>query len=670
MKFFIKTVAAVMTLSLAFGAVPAYSAESTELSAMAAAKAETAQTSYMYTSAVSKITGTDKDISTSLKLFPQKGVSLNSSFTIELENGVFPEDIANRCVYDSGRKTYDEVINDINEYNNDEISDRIVANALGLCMNTSSPTDELPYKIEYISSNKIKITLICLPESFVNQSGIICRGIPYYNIPIIASAVSDANVYADIQFDMDAFETNEAYFCVGHSDKDVNPAESKRGNHYMYYGAIKTAVGSSFENYYYIRPTNAVPMETEFYINLTNGKFKNDIATAGEYKAGSMTYDEVMADINLWYSDGNISDFDIARVLGACMNTSKSTNELPYKLEYINETCIKVSLAPLPEMIANQAGTIVSSGKPYYFIPIFGELTSGTVYISADSELTDVYTSSLAAAYSNDTYKENAKAVALNGVNDEILVKDSPITNVSLFMQPSAPVKRYDSITVTIKNGTFDKSIEEEGAYKLAAKTYDEIMAELEALGEYDSDNEAARVIAHYKSYNIDQMPYKIDYINEKTIKVSLMQLPKFAVRESGTILSNGIPYYSIPLISKASGTGNVSVTVNFDNTNGFRGNYFSGTIANAEGGPVVRYGAASAGSSENPDGEKLTAGDSAIVLQKVLNGSFKMPIEDVVDDYTAYLDVDLSGKVDAADSSTILQKVLNNSFVMPIERQ
>ena len=645
MKFFTKTAAAVMTLSLIFGAVPAYSAESTDLSTMAATKAETAQTSYIYTTTVSRITSTDKDISTSLKLFPQKGVALDSSFTIELENGTFPEDIGNKCTYGAGSQSYVYVYSDMTELiaENPDNIDNLIARALARCMNTSAPTNELPYNIEYISSNKIKVTLICFPESYVNQSGtIICDGTPYYNIPIIASAVSNANVYADIQFGMVAFETNEAYFCVGHSDKDVNPAESKRGNHYMYYGAIKTAVGG------------------------TNGKFKNDIAAAGEYNAGRMTYDEVMNDINLDY----IYDAAIARVLASCMNTSKRTNELPYKLEYINETCIKVSLAPLPERIANQAGTIVSTGKPYYLIPIFGELTSGTVYISADSELTDVYTSSLAAAYSNDTYKENAKAVALNGVNDEILAKDSPITNVTLFMQPSAPVKRYDSITVTIKNGTFDKSIEEEGAYTSASKTYDEIMAELEALGEYDSDNEAARVIAQYKSYNIDQMPYKIDYINENTIKVSLMQLPKFAVRESGTYLSDGIPYYSIPLISKASGTGNVSVTVNFDNTNGFRGNYFSGTIANAEGGPVARYGAASAGSADNPNGDKLTAGDSAIVLQKVLNGSYKMPIEDVVDDYTAYLDVDLSGKVDAADSSTILQKVLNNSFVMPIEKQ
>lgn len=660
MKFFIKTVAAVMTLSLAFGAVPAYSAESTELSAMAAAKAETAQTSYMYTSAVSKITGTDKDISTSLKLFPQKGVSLNSSFTIELENGVFPEDIANRCVYDSGANTYDEVLDGIfSSYDNGNISDTNLARVLASCMLTSSPTDELPYNIEYISSNKIKVTLIYLPESFVNQSGIICHGIPYYNIPIIASAVSDANVYADIKFGMDAFETDEAYLCIGQSDNDVKHAERTRSNHYMYYGAVKTAVGDSFENYYYIRPTSAVPLGTEFYISLTNGKFKSDIATTGEYNAGNMTYDEVINEIDKY---GYTNDRIIANVLFSCM--SLSTDELPYKLEYINETCIKVSLAPLPEYAANESG-IVSEGKPYYLIPIFGELTSGTAYISADSELTDVYTSSLAAAYSDDTYKENAKAVVLNGVNDEVLVKDSPITNVTLFMQPSAPINKYDSITVTIKNGTFDKSIEEEGAYKSASMTYDEIIAELEDLG----DEYINRILVEALNFQTDQMPYKIEFINEKTIKVSLIPLSKRAVGISG-VVSRGIPYYSIPLIAKANGTGNVSVTVDFDNTNGFRGNYFSGLIANAEGGPVVRYGAASAGSSENPDGEKLTAGDSAIVLQKVLNGSFKMPIEDVVDDYTAYLDVDLSGKVDAADSSTILQKVLNNSFVMPIEKQ
>ena len=46
------------------------------------------------------------------------------------------------------------------------------------------------------------------------------------------------------------------------------------------------------------------------------------------------------------------------------------------------------------------------------------------------------------------------------------------------------------------------------------------------------------------------------------------------------------------------------------------------------------------------------------------------MPIEKETSDYLKYTDVDLDGKLTASDSATVLQKVLNNSFVMPIEKQ
>ena len=64
----------------------------------------------------------------------------------------------------------------------------------------------------------------------------------------------------------------------------------------------------------------------------------------------------------------------------------------------------------------------------------------------------------------------------------------------------------------------------------------------------------------------------------------------------------------------------------------------------------------------------KLEAADSVVILQKVLNSSYKMPIENAADNYMDYIDVDLDNKITAADSATVMQKVLNNSFKMPIE--
>ena len=65
----------------------------------------------------------------------------------------------------------------------------------------------------------------------------------------------------------------------------------------------------------------------------------------------------------------------------------------------------------------------------------------------------------------------------------------------------------------------------------------------------------------------------------------------------------------------------------------------------------------------------KITAADSAVILQRVLNSSFKMDIEKKTSDYMNYVDVDKDKKLTAADASMVLQKVLNNSFKMNIEK-
>ena len=65
----------------------------------------------------------------------------------------------------------------------------------------------------------------------------------------------------------------------------------------------------------------------------------------------------------------------------------------------------------------------------------------------------------------------------------------------------------------------------------------------------------------------------------------------------------------------------------------------------------------------------KLEAADSAVILQKVLNSGYKMPVENATDDYLKYIDVDLDGKITASDATQVMQKVLNSSYKMPIER-
>ena len=63
-----------------------------------------------------------------------------------------------------------------------------------------------------------------------------------------------------------------------------------------------------------------------------------------------------------------------------------------------------------------------------------------------------------------------------------------------------------------------------------------------------------------------------------------------------------------------------------------------------------------------------LTASDAAVVLQKVLNNSFEMPIENVDGNFMDCADVDGDVILTSADSAHILQKVLDSGYRMPIE--
>ena len=63
-----------------------------------------------------------------------------------------------------------------------------------------------------------------------------------------------------------------------------------------------------------------------------------------------------------------------------------------------------------------------------------------------------------------------------------------------------------------------------------------------------------------------------------------------------------------------------------------------------------------------------LTASDSAVVLQKVLNSSYIMPLEEQKKDFFSFIDVDCDGQLTANDSACILQKVLLPTYYMPVE--
>ncbi len=68
-------------------------------------------------------------------------------------------------------------------------------------------------------------------------------------------------------------------------------------------------------------------------------------------------------------------------------------------------------------------------------------------------------------------------------------------------------------------------------------------------------------------------------------------------------------------------------------------------------------------------DGKRgVTANDAALVLQKVLNSSFPLPIQEKTNEWMKYADVSGDKKLTATDAAIILQKALDSNFTMPVE--
>lgn len=83
--------------------------------------------------------------------------------------------------------------------------------------------------------------------------------------------------------------------------------------------------------------------------------------------------------------------------------------------------------------------------------------------------------------------------------------------------------------------------------------------------------------------------------------------------------------------------------------------------IKNGESYPDIFYG--------DIDGDYgISVNDAQVLLRKVLNNDFELPIESTDIDYFKKADVDLDGALTALDASLIFQKALRNDFVFPAE--
>ena len=164
----------------------------------------------------------------------------------------------------------------------------------------------------------------------------------------------------------------------------------------------------------------------------------------------------------------------------------------------------------------------------------------------------------LAAVMTTAMLPMDVMAASSNSVNKIDSVKnDDIIQGVQLKIEPKAAVESGSSIIINIENGEFDEDkIDFDAlAYSAGAKTYEQVKADLDKLGADPTENAIARVLASCMNTSAptDQIPYKLKVISDTELQVFLAPLPSLAVDTSGTIVSNGKPYYLVPIKAKAT---------------------------------------------------------------------------------------------------------------------
>lgn len=129
-----------------------------------------------------------------LQITPMTEIFKDDYIIVTLNNAVFDESKFPMPKYLSGLKySYDDIMKEYDEH----ILLRLLAANMG------SITDELPYKVQVLNKNQMKVELFPISERACNEPGQICAGIPFYNIPI--NAIADGT--GDVTIDLDYLDT-------------------------------------------------------------------------------------------------------------------------------------------------------------------------------------------------------------------------------------------------------------------------------------------------------------------------------------------------------------------------------------------------------------------------------------------------------------------------------
>ncbi len=618
------------------------------------------------------VVNSGSEFTNSLYITPQGEIPYNpennstASMTVTLENGIFPEDVAQTEQYVGPpfyNYTYDDFMEEILRCDQD---------VLWAYMNCGMVTNyikrsDLPYKLERISDKTIKIYLAPLPEKAVNEDGIITPGKPFYKIPIRAVANS-GKVNIKTQSDIDWLNTADDLTVASTVSFKADVAKKTAYINKV----VPVEAGQSIDGLTLsIYPASEIDYsetsedDRSMIITVKNGKFSSDAENAGKYAGPSSSGDPIT------YEDFILALNEYDRIITAYSGVGIATNfakrsDLPYKFVKLNDTQAKIVFAPIPAEAVNESD-VITPGKPYFSIPL-PIVADGNDNVSIEANfISNSFRGNTYEAYvaypsgSPRVYNKNAR-IRVSYETADSYSADAAF-NGNLIIRPLNEVPYPTSFIVTLDNGKFDDDIEQLSFYSIEGSpepiTYNSLE---EAIFDLNTIRTAYEYIGmrNNRTYT-SALPYKIERLGDDRLKIYAAPIPNGAANESG-VITPGTPYYSIPLYFKA-GSRDMHITTDCDLTDFQVEKLLIASIQGSANEEEFIFGGAEAD-------KELTASDAADIMQKVLNyDSYKMPIEYKTDNYMKYIDVDMDGHITATDASLVLQKVLNSEMTLPAEK-
>lgn len=478
---------------------------------------------------------------------PRDEVEKGSILRLTIKNGTFDESMLSECAFltESTNSTYEDIVNSgLDIY---EALEQYVGN---------QNSRALPYKLEYISPQEIKVELFPIPDSKVNfNNSDVTQGVPVYKIlmPVVTGS-------------------NEGYTVV--TPKDVNGSVNiaKSEGYYTEYkvnnnifvpkqipaNINKPIIYDNKPASVVIKPVNGVgdlfnsPINGEsILIKVKNGRFDEGMLDDCAFltEKTKLTYDYII--------NTQMSPVDALRIFIG----DEDSRRLPYKLSIIDDTTLKVDLYPIIDTKVNINNSDITQGIPIYdiLLPLEAGSETGYTEIAVEDNNSTIerggwYTvaniNTVPKPSSNGNITEGGSISAIPNTNI-IKNNEGPV----ITYQPKCGIEEGTQVIFTIKNGAFTKELMDEYAFKTEGtlKTYDEIIAE-----NLSVEDALIKYIGNEQSR---KMPYKFEYIDSATIKATLFPLPENKAGIINFDVTQGTPVYSfvLPAVS-GSEIGDVTV--------------------------------------------------------------------------------------------------------------